>query len=553
MGTPRTMTPPSTTPPQTTPPQTLLAGRYRLVEPVGQGGMGRVWLATDEVLGRQVAIKEVVAPAELTPDEARDMGARALREARAAARLSHPNVVTVYDVVVVDTAPWIVMEYLPARSLSEVVNRSGPMTPAAAARVGLAVLSALRAAHGVGVLHRDVKPGNVLLADDGRVVLTDFGLATMVGDPAVTRSGLVIGSPSYMAPERVRDTRPGAPADLWSLGATLYFAVEGRSPYERDTALATVAALTTEEPDPSSRAGALAPVIEGLLRRDPDARLSAPAVARLLAPVAEGAPPARGVAGVVAPTGAPPARPVRPRSEAGGMSGWAVTRPGGRRTWVVVLAVAVLALVGLAAWVITRPSSSPPAASAGELRSGAPAPSTGPPAARSTGPTPGPATSGPATPTSAGDPVVLPPGWRTYKDRTGFAVAVPARWRVSREGTIVYFREPNGSRLLGIDQTDRPRPDPVKDWRGKERYRVNQGDFPGYERVRLEAVDYFDKAADWEFTYVRSGTRLHVNNRGFITSPTQAYGMWWSTADSNWERYLPDLRLIQRSFVPAED
>ena len=138
-----------------------------------------------------------------------------------------------------------------------------------------------------------------------------------------------------------------------------------------------------------------------------------------------------------------------------------------------------------------------------------------------------------------------------YKDRTGFSVAVPSSWAVSREGSIVYFREPGGGRVLGIDQTDQPKSDPVADWRGQAAYRVARGDFPGYHLVRLKAVDYFRKAADWEFTFTSGGQRMHVNNRGFVTSKHQAYGMWWSTPDSRWEQYLPDLRLIQRSFTPA--
>ncbi len=147
---------------------------------------------------------------------------------------------------------------------------------------------------------------------------------------------------------------------------------------------------------------------------------------------------------------------------------------------------------------------------------------------------------------------MLPAGWHMYTDRTGFSVAVPESWTVSRRGSIVYFNEPNGRRLLGIDQTDHPQPDPVADWSGKEAYRVSRGDFPSYQRVRLEAVEYFLNAADWEFTYVPDGVPLHVNNRGFITSPTQAYGMWWSTPDSQWAASLPDLRLIQASFRPAD-
>jgi len=208
--------------------QIVLAGRYRLREPIGQGGMGRVWLATDTLLGRDVAVKELVPPPGFTEDEIRDMGARTVREARAAARLSHGNVIAVYDVVVESGAPWIVMEYVKGRSLYQVVADEGPLEVTTVAQIGLSVLAALVAAHRVGVLHRDVKPGNVLITDEHRVVLTDFGLATIVGEPAVTRSGVVIGSPSYMAPERARDGEAGPAADPWSLGATLYFAVEGQ-------------------------------------------------------------------------------------------------------------------------------------------------------------------------------------------------------------------------------------------------------------------------------------------------------------------------------------
>jgi hypothetical protein len=145
----------------------------------------------------------------------------------------------------------------------------------------------------------------------------------------------------------------------------------------------------------------------------------------------------------------------------------------------------------------------------------------------------------------------MPAGWHRYTDPTGFSVAVDASWQISRQGSIVYFREGNGGRVLGIDQTDKPIADPVADWTSKESYRVSHGDFPGYKRIRLGAVDYFQKAADWEFTYLLDGTRMHVTNRGFIVSPTKAYGMWWSTPADGWDSYQSELELIQTSFVPA--
>jgi eukaryotic-like serine/threonine-protein kinase len=260
----------------------LIADRYRLVEPLGQGGMGRVWRARDEVLHRDVAIKELVPPPGLTTDERREMRERSLREARAIARLNNINVVRVFDVLRTDADPWIVMEYVRSRSLQDALAADGPVPPGRAAEIGLGVLGALKAAHKAGVMHRDVKPGNVLLGEDGRVVLTDFGLATVPGDPNVTRTGLVLGSPAYIAPERARDGTAGPEADLWSLGATLYAAVEGQSPYARSSAIATLAALATEPPPPAKRAGPLKAVLNGLLRKDPTQRITAEVAERLL-------------------------------------------------------------------------------------------------------------------------------------------------------------------------------------------------------------------------------------------------------------------------------
>ncbi|MFF3856843.1 protein kinase [Micromonospora sp. NPDC002575] len=260
----------------------LVADRYRLLSPLGQGGMGRVWKARDEVLHRDVAIKELVPPPSLTPEERREMRERSLREARAIARLNHVNVVRIFDVLRTDGDPWIVMEYVASKSLQDTLAEDGPVSPAKAVEIGLGVLGALKAAHKAGVMHRDVKPGNVLLGTDGRVVLTDFGLATIPGDPNVTRTGMVLGSPAYIAPERARDGTAGPEADLWSLGATLYAAVEGKSPYARPSAIATLAALATEPMPPPRNAGPLKPVLNGLLRKDPAERIDAEVAERLL-------------------------------------------------------------------------------------------------------------------------------------------------------------------------------------------------------------------------------------------------------------------------------
>ncbi|GGV25696.1 serine/threonine-protein kinase [Streptomyces spectabilis] len=269
----------------------VIAERYRLLSPLGEGGMGTVWRARDDVLGREVAVKEVRAPAGLPASEVERLYARLEREAWAAARIPHRNVVTVYDVAREEGRPWIVMELVRGLALSDVLEAEGPMTPQRAARIGAEVLGALRAAHGAGVLHRDVKPGNVLLGNDGRVVLTDFGIAMVEGSSALTMTGEVVGSPEFLAPERALGQRPGPESDLWSLGVLLYAAVEGVSPFRQDTPLSTLRAVVDEELPPPHGAGPLAPVIEGLLRKDPAERTTADVAERDLRLIAEGHPP----------------------------------------------------------------------------------------------------------------------------------------------------------------------------------------------------------------------------------------------------------------------
>ncbi|MER5729949.1 serine/threonine-protein kinase [Streptomyces sp. NPDC002138] len=266
----------------------VVAGRYRLLGPLGRGGMGIVWRARDEVLGREVAVKEVRAPAGLDEAEVQRMYARLEREAWASARVTHRGVVTVYDVVTEGGRPWIVMELIRGLSLAEVLEADGPLPPQRAAHIGEQVLAALRSAHEAGVLHRDVKPGNVLIANDGRVLLSDFGIARLEGSSAITMTGEVIGSPEYLAPEAALGTAPGPGSDLWSLGVMLYAAVEGRTPFRQDSPVATLQAVVEEELPPPRRAGALEPVLEGLLRKDPARRLSAPEAARMLRVVGAG-------------------------------------------------------------------------------------------------------------------------------------------------------------------------------------------------------------------------------------------------------------------------
>ncbi|MFE6710416.1 protein kinase [Streptomyces sp. NPDC057695] len=252
----------------------LLAGRYRLGGILGRGGMGTVWRAVDETLGRTVAVKELRFPTSIDEDEKRRLITRTLREAKAIARIRNNGAVTVYDVVDEDDRPWIVMELIEGKSLADAVREDGVLTPRRAAEVGLAILDVLRSAHREGILHRDVKPSNVLIAEDGRVVLTDFGIAQVEGDPSITSTGMLVGAPSYISPERARGHKPGPAADMWSLGGLIYAAVEGSPPYDKGSAIATLTAVMTEPVDPPKNAGPeLEKVIYGLLAKDPAQRL----------------------------------------------------------------------------------------------------------------------------------------------------------------------------------------------------------------------------------------------------------------------------------------
>jgi tRNA A-37 threonylcarbamoyl transferase component Bud32 len=438
----------------------LLAGRYRLADPIGSGGMGRVWRAHDEVLHRAVAIKELTAALYVSESDQAVLLARTRAEARAAARINHSAVVTVHDVLDHDSRPWIVMELVEGHSLADAVKEQGRVEPTEAARIGLWVLRALRAAHAAGVLHRDVKPGNVLLGRDGRVLLTDFGIAQIEGDTTITRTGEVVGSVDYLAPERIRGHDPGPSSDLWALGATLYTAVEGRSPFRRTTPLNTMQAVVEEEPAEPRYAGPLAPVIAALLHKDPAARPDMVAAEQLLAEAAEGRRPsaaqvyvptqharylpeerAQGArpgpetaAGTPYPPMTGPTRvagppPYGPGPGAGAGTG-AAQPPKRRRLRKLALVVAVAAIVGGGtAAALQQGDQAGQSESGGTSASASPTPST------------------PSTPSatsfdSPGDGV--PSSWIRVKDEAGFSLYLPKGWK----------REEHGKKVGGLQQVD---------------------------------------------------------------------------------------------------
>lgn len=282
----------------------VIGGRYVVLAELGRGGMGIVWRAEDRVMGRHVAVKELHLPDGLGPEDRTLFRERLLREARTAGRLNDPGIVTVYDVVTDRGVDHIVMELIEARTLADVVAENGPLDEGVVADIGRQLLSALHAAHVGGVVHRDVKPANVMLAGGGRVKLTDFGIAQAADDPRLTSTGALIGSPGYMSPERLEGGQATPAADLWAVGATLYYALQGTGPFQRDTTAATISAVLHADPPPTRARGPVGPVVTGLLQRSPQARLNGPQAAALLSSGAQ-ATQAGATAGVTQVASAP--------------------------------------------------------------------------------------------------------------------------------------------------------------------------------------------------------------------------------------------------------
>ncbi|MFF5963940.1 serine/threonine-protein kinase [Streptomyces collinus] len=351
----------------------VIAGRYRLEEKLGRGGMGVVWRATDQLLGRSVAVKELPLDETLSAAQARRQRDRTLREARAVAQLSHPHIIVVHDVVEDGERPYIVMELIEGGSLADRLAQRGPVDAAEAARIGIALLGALGAAHAAGVLHRDLKPDNVLLeTGTDRVVLTDFGIAQVAGAPTLTENGAFVGSPEYTAPERMSGVRTGPESDLWSLGALLCAALSGESPFHRDSLGGILHAVVVGDIQPPAQAGPLLPVVRGLLERDPDRRLDPDRAERMLQafrdtgrtppvpPAGDGSPP-----GCAQTAGDVPRRPPQdplggqPPGPPAGMPGpdrpeESFRRQPTRRVLIAALLVAAMAGAGVSAAALLR-------------------------------------------------------------------------------------------------------------------------------------------------------------------------------------------------------
>ncbi|GIH26415.1 hypothetical protein Aph01nite_47250 [Acrocarpospora phusangensis] len=647
--------------------------------------MGIVWKAHDELLDRTVAVKEVRYDSAMG-DELEELNRRTMREARAAGRLTHPNVVVVHDVIEEDGRPWIIMQLVESRSLGQVIREDGPLPAARVTDIGLQVLDALRAAHGQGVLHRDVKPENVLLTDDGRVVLTDFGIARVETDSTMTRTGLV-GTPAFIAPERLRGGPAQRESDLWSLGATLYAAVEGRPPHDKGMAMATMHAVLNDVPDPAVHAGRLGVVLDRLLVKEPADRPGYDETVRLLRRAKTEPPPTKAFQPVKpsdADTGpvelpVPPQRPEpkqpeqkrpepqrpeperaepqrpepkrpeqkrpeskRPESKpAAAPRSWAVPKPapeqdsepeetprrspvpaaavrkdpyppqtGARAvpadwqreeehaqegpSWsagdgadtarsklpvsfpdwnvnpperrstavraALVIVPTLIIVAGVGVWLGVREAgqetgqsgpAATSAASAGTGQTSAP-----PESAQPTGDA-SPEASKPADPSESPKPSsspspeanALPDGWKRYKDSSGFSLALPKGWKRDNSNSMgVFFRGPLDGAYLQIGFTSAPKKDAVKDWKDQERR--TRGNWPGYQRIKIESVDYFDEAADWEFTWEPGGSTGHIINRGFVTDKKHGYAILWKTRDSDWKKYFHYFETFAATFEP---
>ncbi|AOR32555.1 serine/threonine protein kinase [Streptomyces fodineus] len=543
----------------------VIAGRYRLQARIGRGGMGVVWRAYDEVLGRRVAVKELLPDDSLSEDDARRRRDRTFREARAVGRLRHPHIIVVHDVVEQDERPYLVMELVDGGSLADLISRQGPVDAAEAARIGIALLSAVRTAHEAGVLHRDIKPANVLVeSGTGRVVLTDFGIAQVAGATTLTETGSFVGSPEYTAPERMSGLRTGPESDLWSLGALLCTVLSGESPFRRDSIGGILHAVVAAEIRPPEQAEPLLPVVRGLLDRDPDRRLGAADAEQMLRAFLEtgrtpeapatpsgatasgplhwiggGRTPWSGAAGSRTPRGdavgsrtpeaAAPYTPTQqdlpyggPQPPAGpAAAAEPPARTSTRGVLVAALLVAALAGAGVSAAALFLHGDGgggggSPGGTATSPATGTGTSPTAPPTSRPAPTTTRPTASGPGPAGSR----TAPSGYRTARDPAGFSLAVPQDFTRSPQGERVFYLSPGETFRLGIKVAD---PQPGGPQAVMERSAAKGPSAnPGYHDGRVTPTTHDGHpAALWEFTW-----------DGFSAAegPRHTYDLCWEEA-----------------------
>lgn len=560
----------------------LLAGRYELGERLGRGGMGTVWRAWDRMLDREVAVKELTVN-HLPEEDLQILHTRMKREASAAARIKHPGVITVHDVLEQDGRPWIVMELVDGRSLADVISQDGTLQPRAAAEVGSQVLAALHRGHQLGVLHRDVKPANVLLErGTGRVVLLDFGIAKYEGSTELTRPGDLVGSPDYLAPERAQGERPGPASDLWGLGATLYAAVEGQSPFRRDSPITTLAAVVDEPLPESRRAGPLGPVLAALMAKDPDERPTADEAARMLAEVQAGhtmglksvesvRTPTRSVPvvdrsegpvsvaepveGAEEPTEPKAAAPAEPDTTGGAQevaqahtgpvapvphSSEPARGPARRRSLlkIVGIAVGVGLLAAAGTFLATRHV----------VGGGGTADDPTPTAVESTGP----------EPTSDATPAAAPPsGYHWVDDPAGFRFPLPngtPSWqRISTPDNQIYYSPDGKVHYLQFAVTVGQSVKPLEHMRQMETS-VSKS-LKDYKQHRMAGTAVKgQEAAVWEFSYLaKEGGRRRAIETEFIGQDGTSYAIYSSSPDKGpeWNEAEQRFYAVLNGFTPT--
>ncbi|WP_344971648.1 serine/threonine-protein kinase [Streptosporangium fragile] len=530
----------------------MVAGRYRLLRELGRGGMGVVWEGYDTLLNRSVAVKEVLLPPNLSPAEQQVQLTRTSREARTAARLNHHGIVAIYDVAEEDGRPWIIMELVRARGLDQV----GRLPVRQVAEIGRQVLSALRAAHDAGILHRDVKPSNILLDEGGRAVLSDFGIAVVEGDTSLTQTGMVTGSPSFLPPERATGADAGPWSDLWALGATLYAALVGHGPFERRDAIATLSALLTEEPDFGPVPTEMRAVLMGMLQREPAHRLTAEQADALLAEVVNDP------AAAVRRTGEWESRRTRPSAASSPGAAAAPNRrrrrAGAGRVPLVIAAVVVLAAGGGA--VAVAMSQPEQRTVAGTRSAPASAPVSAEPepteeATESETPTPTP------TPTATRPRSVTAQGLRTWRARPpeNWSIGYPAGWTgdwAPETGYTQWLRR-DGAAHMSVEALEAPI-EGLQQFQQTVRESVAQWSEIHSEDTSAVPVAY-GSGLQWEFTWsmkdsggapwARSGVTYHEVRR-FIAVGDTVMVLSWTTHDTEWQGQQALMNRVFASFHP---
>ncbi|WP_052665292.1 serine/threonine-protein kinase [Nitriliruptor alkaliphilus] len=559
-----------------------VGGRYELMRRIARGGGGTVWAGYDHLLERDVAVKHVMIPDDLPEPERELLRARVRSEARAAARLLHPSAVTIFDVIAEDGDVHLVLELVDDPTLDELVAREGPLPEADVAVIGLRMLDVLVAAHERGIVHRDVKPSNIFVSDEGEVKLTDFGIASMDGEARLTRTGATMGSPQFIAPEQALGHDAAPAADLWGLGASLYLAVEGVPPFERSNAVATVHAVVHEDARPMERAVDLAPLLSRLLEKRPEdrpderwlrgefARLAGvdtpPVAAEDTAvvpirstPVTEPTPHPTDEGGgeeddsaLTASVAVPPAAPSREDDAAPAADDRA------DRRWVP--AAAVLALIVIVGFVmLTRLGGDDPGRDDEQIA----APDETDEATTGEGADPD-ADAEPDPDGADGDgseddaevaaenavpEAEVPDDWQTIEG-PAYQVAVPAGWEVEQgQGRIIDHRDPDSSTYLRVDWTPEPLDDPFANWEAQDA--ALAGRFEDYERQQLAEVTFRGQpAALLEYTYTAGGTQLRAYNLNIRYSDDRAYALNLQSRADDWDEVEPMFASMVGGFQP---